>query len=434
MLKDVFSREENVLLRAKELLRGDMPPEESQAFCSELASEYRRLFRQTQRVEAMGDRFQRSLNDLNQRLAASEERYRSIFENMVEGVFRTGDELPSSCALHGAEVGSGPEDKVGDEAKDGSAGAAGNAAGGLHTGPHTGPHTGLAQSFAERFAERVVEANPALAAMFGCAAPAEFLERNAGLGALFANAAEREAFFTQLAKDGEARALQAEMLRPDGSRFWAQLSARVQREKVGGCGEQNPVQGAQPVVGVVVDVSERRRMLDEIYRLARTDSLTGLWNRGYFMELACRELARNRRDAAPLSLIMIDVDHFKKVNDTHGHEAGDEALRCLAEVLALSVREGDLLARLGGEEFVALLPNARLDDACNVAERIRQGIAARELDCRSGACFGLTVSVGVATHRDRETPLEELLRCADEALYAAKRGGRDRVEIFGGAR
>jgi len=399
VLKDVFSREENVLLRAKELLRGDMAPEESQAFCSELASEYRRLFRQTQRVEAMGDRFQRSLNDLNQRLAASEERYRSIFENMVEGVFRTGGALPAARGLHGAE---GAMD-------------AGNSA------------------LPERFAERVVEANPALAAMFGCAAPAEFLERSAGLGALFANAAEREAFFAQLAQEGEARALQAEMLRPDGSRFWAQLSARVQREKVGGCGEQNPAQGAQPVVGVVVDVSERRRMLDEIYRLARTDSLTGLWNRGYFMEMACRELARGRREAAPLSLIMIDVDHFKKVNDTHGHEAGDEALRCLAEVLTQSVRDGDLLARLGGEEFVALLPNARLADACNVAERIRQGIAARELDCRSGACFGLTVSVGVATHRDRETPLEELLRCADEALYAAKRGGRDRVEIFGGA-
>ena len=399
MLKDVFSREENVLLRAKELLRGDMAPEESQAFCSELASEYRRLFRQTQRVEAMGDRFQRSLNDLNQRLAASEERYRSIFENMVEGVFRTGDEFPAARGLHGAE-------------------------GAMDAG-----NTGLP----ERFAERVVEANPALAAMFGCCAPAEFLERSTGLGALFANAAEREAFFAQLAQEGEARALQAEMLRPDGSRFWAQLSARVQREKVGGGGEQNPAQGAQPVVGVVVDVSERRRMLDEIYRLARTDSLTGLWNRGYFMEMACRELARGRREAAPLSLIMIDVDHFKKVNDTHGHEAGDEALRCLAEVLALSVRDGDLLARLGGEEFVALLPNARLADACNVAERIRQGIAARELDCRSGACFGLTVSVGVATHRDRETPLEELLRCADEALYAAKRGGRDRVEIFGGA-
>lgn len=403
MLKDVFSREENVLLRAKELLRGDMAPEESQAFCSELASEYRRLFRQTQRVEAMGDRFQRSLNDLNQRLAASEERYRSIFENMVEGVFRTGGALPAARGLHGAE---GAMD-------------AGNSA--------------LPERFAERFAERVVEANPALAAMFGCAAPTEFLERNAGLGALFANAAEREAFFAQLAQEGEARALQAEMLRPDGSRFWAQLSARVQREKVGGGGEQNPAQGAQPVVGVVVDVSERRRMLDEIYRLARTDSLTGLWNRGYFMEMACRELARGRREATPLSLIMIDVDHFKKVNDTHGHEAGDEALRCLAEVLTLSVRDGDLLARLGGEEFVALLPNARLADACSVAERIRQGIAARELDCRSGACFGLTVSVGVATHRDRETPLEELLRCADEALYAAKRGGRDRVEIFGGA-
>jgi len=387
---DVFGREELVLRKAHEVLDAGMVCGKGQDCYASLVQEYARLFRQTQRVVAMGDRFQRSLNEVNHRLAASEERYRSIFESMVEGVFRTEGRLA------------------------------------LATGPEPTGEACLAM--------RLVEANPALAAMFGCPEAKDLLAGCAALGGLFATSAERDGFFAQLRTDGSVRGYQAELVRPDGTRFWAQISARVQQAKSrGGNGGQPPLDGLESVVGVVMDISERRKMLDEIYRLARTDSLTGLWNRGYFMDVACRELARSRRDLSPLSLIMIDVDHFKNVNDTHGHEAGDDALRCLAEVVALSVREGDLVARLGGEEFVALLPNARVADACNVAERIREGIRSRELGCRSGACFGLTVSVGVATHRNRETPLEELLRCADEALYAAKRGGRDRVEIYGGA-
>ncbi len=406
---DVFGREERTLGRAQQALEAGLVCGPGRDCFAGLVKEYDRLFRHTRRMVAMGDRFQGSLNELNQRLAASEERYRSIFENMVEGVFRTEDSPESAQKALAGNTQHASQPGV-----SGAVQAAHNAA----------EHPGVAT--------RLVEANPALAAMFGCDDAANFLAACGSVGALFASPMEREGFFALLRRDGETRGFQAELQRPDGTRFWAQLSGRVQQEKACGAEAAQSPRQAQPVVGVVVDVSERRRMLEEIYRLARTDSLTGLWNRGYFMDLACRELARSSRDASPLSLIMIDVDHFKKVNDTHGHEAGDDALRSLAEVLALSVREGDLVARLGGEEFVALLPNARTADACGVAERIREGIRCRELGCRSGASFGLTVSVGVATHRNRETLLEELLRCADEALYAAKRAGRDRVEIFGG--
>lgn len=372
MANDVFCREERVLRKAQEYLGRGQAVSAGGEFCAELVEEYGRLFRHTRRMVGMGDRMQKTLNELNQRLAASEEKYRGIFENVVEGIFR-------SLSQQG------------------------------------GPMRG-----------RLVEANPALAAMFGCESPEQFLARCGSLEKLFASAQERDGFARALAEDGSVRGFQAELTRPDGSKFWAQISASLL-----------PPADGEPqrtsLVCVVADISERRRMLDEIYRLARTDSLTGLWNRGRFMDLARRELARARRASTPLSLIMVDADHFKRINDTHGHEAGDDALRCLARVLSVSVREEDLVARLGGEEFVVLLPGAELPGALAVAERIRTAIRMCGVRCRSGACFSLTVSQGVAHSQAARDTLEHLLRCADAALYAAKNAGRDRVELFEGA-
>lgn len=376
MQNGVFFREESVLRKAQELLRGNAASPDSLAFCAELVEEYGRLYRHTKRTVAMGDRMQRTLNELNHRLAASEEKFRGIFENVVEGIFRS--------------EGSGLEG-------------------------------------------RLVEANPALAHMLGCAGPEELLQRCGEVTEVFANPQECEIFDKQLREDGMVRGFQAELRRPDGACFWAQISASVLPGQPGHDGDGAPDASGASVVGVVADISERRRMLEEIYRLARTDSLTGLWNRGYFMDLARRELSRARRENSPLCLIMVDADHFKRVNDTHGHEAGDEALRCLAQVLAASVREVDLLARLGGEEFVILLPGTERTAALAVAERVRRGIRERSLSCASGACFCLTVSVGVACRQGAEDTLEQLLRCADTALYAAKHAGRNRVEIHEGA-
>ena len=158
---------------------------------------------------------------------------------------------------------------------------------------------------------------------------------------------------------------------------------------------------------------------------ARTDSLTGLPNRRAFDEGLATELERARRDDAPLGLVLVDLDHFKRVNDEHGHEAGDHALRRVAGVLRTATRPFDTSARLGGEEFVLLVPGADGEAAAELAERVRAEVAGH---------FGhgpvrLTTSCGVASHpRHGETP-GALLRAADEALYLAKERGRDRVVV-----
>jgi diguanylate cyclase (GGDEF)-like protein len=160
--------------------------------------------------------------------------------------------------------------------------------------------------------------------------------------------------------------------------------------------------------------------------LARTDALTGLPNRRAFDEALDREVARAHRAGAPLALLALDLDRFKQVNDVHGHAAGDAALVAAAARARAALREGDLLARVGGEELAALLPGAGLDAAREAGERIRAAISAAPVEA-AGASFRVTVSVGAAVLAPGERG-PALHARADERLYAAKRGGRDRVE------
>jgi diguanylate cyclase (GGDEF)-like protein len=156
---------------------------------------------------------------------------------------------------------------------------------------------------------------------------------------------------------------------------------------------------------------------------ARTDALTGLLNRrGFEMQIAFA-LALARRSGRPLSLITVDVDQFKQVNDTYGHEAGDEVLRRLALTLATRLRTSDVVARLGGEEFVALLPDTDLDGAQSIAEAL---VAAVD-EQRDPVVGQITVSAGVSMMRSAQDDGADLLRRADAALYDAKGQGRNRV-------
>jgi diguanylate cyclase (GGDEF)-like protein len=163
------------------------------------------------------------------------------------------------------------------------------------------------------------------------------------------------------------------------------------------------------------------RLLGENERLATRDSLTGLANRRLFDESLQREVARAERLTAPLSLLVIDVDHFKQVNDTYGHQTGDAVLREVADALVANTKNYDVAARYGGDEFVVLLPGCRREDAIRVAERVRNGVA------RAVGEAPVTVSAGVATVPDNATDAERLMAAADAALYDAKRNGRDRV-------
>lgn len=164
----------------------------------------------------------------------------------------------------------------------------------------------------------------------------------------------------------------------------------------------------------------------ELIKLLHTDPLTKINNRGYFMELLHGEVERVRRYERTLSLLMIDLDNFKTVNDTRGHAAGDEALRTVAAVLRSSeLRQNDYFGRIGGEEFAVILPETSLQGAAEVAERICTNLATTPVTYDDNA-FVITASIGVSEYRLGDT-LETLLRRADQAMYEAKQAGRNRV-------
>ncbi|MHC1752310.1 PAS domain S-box protein [Humidesulfovibrio sp.] len=225
--------------------------------------------------------------------------------------------------------------------------------------------------------------------------------------------------FPGFAQSGEGAAVGVvtELLtrRKDGTTFPVELSLGSFR-----------CQGRWWAVGTVRDVTERKRDEALLVELATTDGLTGLNNRRYFWERGRAELGRARRTGGAVSCLMFDVDHFKKVNDAHGHDAGDAVLRALARTARDCLRDIDLLGRLGGEEFGALLPETGLEEALLVAERLRVAVAAMGLT-HAGVPLVVTVSLGVACAKDQGETLESLLKRADDALYEAKQNGRNRV-------
>ena len=187
-------------------------------------------------------------------------------------------------------------------------------------------------------------------------------------------------------------------------------------------------------------IHERTHELAEantrLAQLAVTDGLTGLYNHRHLHERLSLEVERSQRSGLPLSLLMLDVDHFKGFNDSYGHPAGDEVLRQVARVLNDTRRANDVVARYGGEEFAVILVDTAKFTAAKVAERVRERIAAHDFaDAATKASKGtnITVSLGVATFPDDGTDAEALVRAADTALYAAKRAGRNRVVLSTGA-
>jgi len=171
----------------------------------------------------------------------------------------------------------------------------------------------------------------------------------------------------------------------------------------------------------------REALAEELHLIATTDVLTGLHTRRHVLELGGHEEKRWRRKHGHLSLVMIDIDHFKKVNDTHGHSAGDEVLKAFAAVCRRTFRQTDVIGRFGGEEFLAILPETSLDEACVIAERLRrqtqeETIALHHAETR------ITVSIGATELLDSDSSLEQTISRADVALYRAKGAGRNRIE------
>jgi diguanylate cyclase (GGDEF)-like protein len=169
------------------------------------------------------------------------------------------------------------------------------------------------------------------------------------------------------------------------------------------------------------------RANDQLAELAITDALTGLYNRRYLDQLLDREFARAKRYQRPLACLLLDIDHFKAVNDTHGHQVGDRVLVLLGEVLRKTLRNTDVPARFGGEEFMVLAPETNAEAGVIVAERLRTRIA-EESAAAGGGIPRITVSIGIATtQHEQASSSGELVRLADEGLYRAKNAGRNRV-------
>ncbi len=187
------------------------------------------------------------------------------------------------------------------------------------------------------------------------------------------------------------------------------------------------IRNGSVLCALAVNALEAAWELAETSLRSRTDSLTGLWNRRHFDEQLERVLAETDRFGGSCALVICDIDHFKKVNDTYGHDAGDAVLVQVAEALREAVRTVDVSARIGGEELAVILPQTSLDGAVELADRLRQRIESLAVP-HDGVTLRVTVSMGVATYRVGEAGKAQLFKRADEKLYLAKNSGRNRVE------
>ncbi|TVR03467.1 MAG: diguanylate cyclase [Deltaproteobacteria bacterium] len=190
-----------------------------------------------------------------------------------------------------------------------------------------------------------------------------------------------------------------------------------------------PTSGPPEIYAIDMDLTRVKQLELQLREQATTDELTGLWNRRYFTRRAQRELAMASRTERPLCVLMLDIDHFKRINDTRGHGVGDRVLRDFGALLRDQLRATDLLGRLGGEEFAVLLPETGLGTAEKVAERIRAAVEDHSFEHDEGT-LRATVSIGIAQRTpENDKSLDRLLSQADQALYEAKAGGRNRVVV-----
>lgn len=233
----------------------------------------------------------------------------------------------------------------------------------------------------------------------------------------FVKPEERDELRTLLETIPDIRDVEVAMKTATGRQFVAEIAA-IKIEYA-----------SQPAVLVALnDISQRKELEAELFRQASTDSLTGIGNRRHFLGLAEQELRRAKRFNRDLTVMMLDIDHFKSINDTHGHAVGDAVLQGMVKRSLESLRQSDFMGRLGGEEFGVVLPETGLDAAEDVAERLRQHLAERSIVAERLA-VPCTVSIGLAHLSSQDGTIDDLLHRADQALYRAKSGGRNRVEV-----
>lgn len=225
-------------------------------------------------------------------------------------------------------------------------------------------------------------------------------------------------FLAKIQSNEAVNDVQMLMLRKDGTTFPVALASSTLRNDKGAFALARTS---------AIDISDRRRLETELKHEAHTDPLTGVLNRRRFFEVGALALARSRRADVPISLLSFDLDHFKDINDQYGHHCGDDVLKSFATTCQKEFRDRDVFARIGGEEFVGLLPSADLDTARRVAERLRAVIETTPVQLDDGQVISITTSIGVAAASKDDKGLDAVLRRADKQLYRAKDEGRNRV-------
>ncbi|RBP28333.1 PAS domain S-box-containing protein/diguanylate cyclase (GGDEF)-like protein [Marinobacter pelagius] len=221
--------------------------------------------------------------------------------------------------------------------------------------------------------------------------------------------------------EGREGSVECELLCHDGGRLPVAVEATAQITDA----------GFQYTRAMVFDLTERKQIEELLIKQSMTDPLTGLGNRRYLEAQADMEMARALRSGNPLSLIMIDLDHFKRINDTYGHDVGDQVLQAFSDTVRKQLREGDVLCRMGGEEFAVLLPETTSEQSTMVAERIREAIGSRPVGLGEIGKVEYSASFGVTLVDPKESSLKPAIRRADSGLYEAKAAGRDRVITSG---
>ncbi len=224
--------------------------------------------------------------------------------------------------------------------------------------------------------------------------------------------------FPQFLAQGHIEELEFALVHADGSTRPVLVNATLIRDASG-----KPIMSRS----IVFDITERKKLEHRLEELSNSDAMTGLCNRRHFYELASNEIARANRLHSSFSLAILDVDHFKRVNDEFGHAIGDELLISLAQTLKAKMRSIDIVARIGGEEFAILMPHTDLANALTVMDRLREELAESSIPLTDGRLVRFTVSIGVTAQQDNEFDIDAMLVRADKALYTAKGSGRNRV-------
>ena len=234
----------------------------------------------------------------------------------------------------------------------------------------------------------------------------------------YPHSTDRDAFKAAILADGEVSDFPGQMVRRDGQVIDISISSHALYDHAG---------NFAGVEGIYRDVTQRKNLERELQRLATTDMLTGIANRRAFLETAESAYAHSCHSGEPLTLLMLDLDHFKAINDHYGHLEGDRALVAFAQAVKSQLRASDAVGRLGGEEFGVLLPLTTLAEGLEAAHRILQSVRALQLSDDTGQAYRITTSLGVGAFRQNDRSLRDMLDRADQALYLAKHRGRDQI-------